>query len=275
MSYPSGNYYSAGRPGTPAGYDAYAWSPERQREAPSPLRYLAIAIAVLGLASYLVSYGLTVPGLGWDVRFAVLAGLIGAFGLLHKQTSTAIVVAALAAAGFLDALSTLINVPDGVQPGWALWVIVVLNGLQGAAAVFALLTQAGVVGEQKAPSWYSTYAEQYAQAAQQYYGQYAAQQAPDASYQHGAGQAQAQQTQQGSAAAQQAATAHQQHAPTSQYGSYADYVGGAEQGASAAPAHGAQPGQHQGAGLPNVGHSQAPAAQQRTEVFQQERRPSQ
>src|ERR1700744_1529012 len=269
MSYP-GSYYSAGRP---SGYDENALSPERKRGSPSPHLHLVIPVAVLGLATYLVSYGLTIPGLGWDVRFAALAGLVGAFGLLHKQTSTAIVVAALAAAGFLDALSMLINTPEGTAPGWAMWVIVVLNGLQGAAAIVALLMQSGLIGEQKAPSWYSAYAEQYAQAAQPYYGQYAQPQTPEASYQQGAAHAHAQQTHQVAAPAAQV-SGHQQQPAASQYGSYAEYIGGAEQARASGHPGGPAQGAHQSAGLPNVGHAQAPASQQRTEVFGQEHRPS-
>ncbi|PQM45282.1 34 kDa antigenic protein [Mycobacterium talmoniae] len=155
MSYRSGDqgYYSAERTG---GYGAYQPSSARSDSSPPLPRYLSLGVVALGLASYLVSYGpvLGLADIGWGVRFAVLAALLAAFGLAPGQTPNAKVIAALAAAGFLDALSTLITAPDGSRPGWALTVIVVLNGLQAVAAVAALMLQAGVVGQRASQSEY-------------------------------------------------------------------------------------------------------------------------
>lgn len=249
MSYPSGSgYYPADQSG---GYDGYSqWSPEVAETGPkTSYRQLTLAVVGLGLGSYLCSFGPMLSGYGidWDVRFAVLAGLLAAFGLLPQQTPAAKIVAALAAIGFLDALSRVVVVPDGVEPGWAMWVVVVLNALQTGVAIGALLTQPSLSAEQQA--WYAAYAEQYAQAAAQYYDQYAQEQ-PEQPV-HEAATAQAQQTQQVSAPEPRRAAAPQE-------ASYAEFVGEPAPAAQASAPTTAQPP----AGLPSVGHTATPAQQQ-------------
>lgn len=256
MSYPSGNqgYYTADQT---SGYGGYSPRPTGRGGSASPLPgYLAPAVVLLGLASYLVSYGpvFDTGGLGWGVRFAVLAGLLAAFGLAPRQTPNPKVVAVLAAAGFLDVLSSLITAPDDSHPGWALTVIVVLNGLQAAAAIGALLIAADVAGDRVARSEYDAYADYYARAAQ-YYGQYAQQQAQPDPLQRG-GTAQAH---------HQVPATQSQQAAASQAGSYAEYVGGTEQ-MSAVGRAGTHPDQQAAppgpqAGLPSFGQAQAPAQQ--------------
>jgi hypothetical protein len=260
MSYPSGqqSYYPAQQPG---GYDAYAQQFARSDNgARERLRYLRIAVAVLGFASYLFSYGPVLSGHGgggWAVRFAVLAGLLAAFDLVPKQTPATKAVAALAVMGFLDALWLL--VASSEQPGWALWAIVVVNGLQGLAAIVALVPQPGAAAaERAAASAYEAYAGYYAQAAQ-YYGQYPQQPQPDALRQSATARA--------TAHAPQHAAARQQQQPTaSSYGSYADYAGDYGQ-PSPPPQHSQQSGEYgAAAGLPNFGHAQGPAAQQHADT---------
>lgn len=246
MAYPgSQGYYPAEQTHDYHGYPT--WSPEPQTGGKVSHRQLRWAVVVLALCSYLVSFGPMLNGFGidWDVRFAVLAGLLAGFGLLPRQTSTGKVVAALAAAGFLDALSRVAVLPEGVQPGWAMWVVLVLNGLQAGAAVGALLTQPDGTDEQQA--WYAAYAEQYAQAAAQYYGQYADGDDPDVAYESGT--AQAQQVQQVSALEPTRATAPQA-------ATYDEFVEHARPARVSAPQ--AVPPT---AGLPNVGHSAAPTQQ--------------
>lgn len=265
MSYPgSPGHYPAEQSGGYGDYSQWVAEPESRTKLSS--RHLTLAVAVLGLGSYLVSFGpmLGVSGIDWDVRFAVLAGLLAAFGLLPRQTPVAKVVAALAAIGFLDALSRAIVVPDGVEPGWALWVLVVLNGLQSGAAIFALLNQPSATEEQQA--WYAAYAEQYAQAAAQYYGHYTEAE-PEAGYQSATGQAQ-------QFAQVQAPEPRRAAAP--QEASYAEFVGDPAAAPGAGHAAGAHPG-HPSTGLPNVGHSQAPLgapAAQQTVVGEPEYRTS-
>lgn len=246
MSYPSGGYHAPEQPGASSDYSQ--WVAEPETGAKMSHRALSLAVAVLGLCSYLVSFGpmLGVGGIDWDVRFPALAGLLAAFGLLPRQTPAAKWVAALAGVGFLDALSRGVVVPDGVEPGWALWVVVVLNAAQTAVAVGAVLNQPAQADPQQA--WYAAYAEQYAQAAAQYYGQYAHEDDGAAEYQNGSGQAH--QVQPASATESRRAA---------QSASYAEFFGGpatAPTGASStapvAPS----------SGLPNVGHSPQPAQQQ-------------
>jgi hypothetical protein len=257
MSYPTGpqSYYPAQQPG---GYDAYSQQFARSDNgARERLRYLLVAVAVLGFASYLFSYGPVLGGHaggGWAVRFAVLAGLLAAFDLVPNQTPGTKVVAALAAIGFLDALWLLVSTSH--HPGWALWVIVVLNGLQGLVAIVALVPQPGTAAaERAAASAYEAYAGYYAQAAQ-YYGQYSQQPQPDALRQSATARA--------TAHPQQQAAARQPQRPTaSSYGSYADYAGdyGAGQ-ASPPPQYPQQSGQAAAQpGLPNFGQAQGPATQ--------------
>ncbi|MDP7705233.1 DUF5336 domain-containing protein [Mycobacterium sp. TY815] len=246
MAYPgSQGYYPAEQTHDHHGYPT--WSPEPQTGGKVSHRQLCWAVVVLALCSYLVSFGPMLNGFGidWDVRFAVLAGLLAGFGLLPRQTPTGKVVAVLAAAGFLDALSRVAVLPEGVQPGWAMWVVLVLNGLQAGAAVGALLTQPNAADEQQA--WYAAYAEQYAQAAAQYYGEYADGDEPDVAYESGT--AQAQQVHQVSAPEPRRASAPQG-------ASYDEFVAHSQPTQESAPQ--AVPPTPS---LPNVGHSAAPAQQ--------------
>lgn len=260
MSYPAGSqsYYQAQQPG---GYDAYAQQFGRSElGARERLQYLRIAVAVLGVASFSFSFGPVLSGhgvSGWAVRFALFAGLLAAFGLAAEQTRK--VVAALAVAGFADALAVLINTSS--QPGWALWVILVLNGIQALAAIGAVVSQPGAAAaERAAASAYEAYAGYYAQASQ-YYDQYGQQSQPDNLRQSATARAPGH--------SQQQAPARQSHQPAaSSYGSYADYAGdyGTDRaGAPAQPApHGGSPGLQ--AGLPNFGHAPGTVAPQSTEA---------
>jgi hypothetical protein len=240
-----GGYYSAEQPNA---YDGYPqWGAEPEATPRLTHRHLTWAVVLLGMCCYLVSYGQipNVGGIDWDVRFAVLAALIAAFGLFRGQTPATKFVAALAAIGFLDALSRLISVPDGTAAGWALWVLVVLNAVQAVAAVGALLVQPSTPDGLQA--WYAAYAEQYAQSAAQYWDHYAQQPEPASEYQ--AGTAQAQQVH------------HVSRPETAQAppeASYADFVGdhaSEHPGGHAAGQQSAQPSP----GLPSVSRSTAPA----------------
>ncbi|WP_205873993.1 DUF5336 domain-containing protein [Mycobacterium camsae] len=250
MAYPgSQGYYQAEQGNYYGGYSP--WSPAPQTGGRVSHRQLTLVVVLLGLCSYLVSFGPMLNGFGidWDVRFAVLAGLLAAFGLMPRQASASgqagKIVAALAAVGFLDALSRVVVLPEGVQPGWAMWVVVVLNAIQAGAAVGALLTQPSASEEQQA--WYAAYAEQYAQAAAQYYGQYADGEQADAADESGS--AHAEQVQQVSAPQPRPVEAAQE-------ASYDEFVGDhATPGQPSAPQAAPQ------AVLPNVGHSVAPAQQ--------------
>lgn len=249
MAYPgSHGYYPAEQ--TSAGYDA--WSPKPETGGKVSHRQLSWAVALLGVCSYLVSFGPMLNGFGidWDVRFAVLAGLFAAFGLMPRQASgsghAGKLVAALAAIGFLDALSRVVVLPEGVQPGWAMWVVLVLNGLQAGAAVGALIAQPSASDEQQA--WYAAYAEQYAQAAAQYYGEYADGEQSDVADESGTAHAQQ---------VQQVTSPEPRRAAAPQQASYDEFVADHRPPGPAPTPHPASPA----AGLPNVGHSAAAPAQ--------------
>lgn len=274
MGYPAGNqgYYPAERSGGYRGrsgdYGSYSVRPTRPSRTDPPLpRYLLMAVAVLGLICYVLSYFLQAPDgdLNWAVRFAVLAGLLAAFDLSGGQTPVGKAVAALAAIGFLDALSGVVHGPTDSekQLGWALTVIVVVNGLQAVAAIGALLMKSGAVTERASSSGRDPYADQYAQAAQ-YYSRYARQtQQPDEVRRGQAhGQAQAQTSAQAQQTQQMAVRQTQQ---ASQYGDYAEYVGGSDRTSVVRTDTSAQPApqRQQSAappGMPSYGQAQAPAS---------------
>lgn len=240
-------------PGNQGFYGAYTPRPTRSDHGSTPLpQYAGLAVASLGALTYLVSYGPAFEdvGLGWSVRFAVLAAVAAGLGLLPRQSPNTKVIAAIAAVGFLEALSDLITAP-GDRQGWAAVAIVVATGLQALAAIWMLVTGPDGDDTRAGQFQYQAYAEYYARAAQ-YYGQYGEQQpTPETS------------TQMGSAYAQQAQRAAvQQQESGSSTSSYADYVAHLDQAAGPAPSaswaqHGTPPGAQ--AGLPNFGQAQGPA----------------
>lgn len=175
-------------------------------------RNLSIAVVVLGLVAYAVSFGPAADGggNGWHVRFAALAGLAAAICLLPKQSGRAWLPALLAGAGFLDALSSALSSAE--SSGWVLPTVAVLNGLQSAAAVAALWLAPEAPAAATVAGGYEAYLDYYNQAVQQYYQQSAVAQ-PDSAQRSAYGQAYAQ----GYAQSQ---AAHQ--AP--QYGDYADLL---------------------------------------------------
>ncbi|MBJ7337849.1 DUF5336 domain-containing protein [Mycolicibacterium sp.] len=173
MSYPSGPSGNSGYPsGPPASqYNAptqhFGQTSEAAPAGPSKLpSYLAIAVAVLGLAVYLANFGPVftinapnLPGFGpiggsvsttpigitLATAIAVVAGLLAAVSLLPKQTRHDAWVAILSVLALLIVLSQIVGVPSGVSFGWALYLIIVFSVLQTAAAVASLLLDAGVI----------------------------------------------------------------------------------------------------------------------------------
>ncbi|WKG03124.1 DUF5336 domain-containing protein [Mycolicibacterium sp. HK-90] len=185
-------------------------------------RNLSIVVVVLGLAGYCVSFGPADAGGGsdWHVRFAALAGLSAAIGLLPKQTARPWLTALLAAMGFLDALSSVISAGSG----WVVTTIVVLNGLQAVVAIVALWL-APETAAAPATGGYEAYLDYYNQAVQQYYSQQGVVAQPDSSQRSGYGQAYAQayaQTYAQAPAAGAGAGRAAQQSP--QYGDYADLL---------------------------------------------------
>ncbi len=153
--------------------------------------YLLAAVAVLGLLVYLFSFGPmfqiestdfpqlgsasgTSLGLGLAVVAALLAGLLAGAGLLPKQTASVGAVAAISVLGFLLVIAEVINTPEGVSLGWALYVIILLTLLQAAVAIGALLLDAGIITAPVPKPKYEQQ-QQYGQygGPGQYYGQHA------------------------------------------------------------------------------------------------------
>ncbi|MUL78857.1 DUF5336 domain-containing protein [Mycolicibacterium sp. CBMA 226] len=123
--------------------------------------YLALATAVIGVATYGVS---VVPPAhpGWAVRFSVLAGVVAALTALPSDAPRQWVVVTLAAAGFLDGTATLI---EADRPGWVPIVIVVLGGMQTAVAIAGIAldvrrktsTTAAAVPDDPNQAYYAAY----------------------------------------------------------------------------------------------------------------------
>jgi hypothetical protein len=111
--------------------------------------------------------------------------LVAVFGLLPKQTPHPVMIAVLAAMGFLDGLSSVL----ASESGWALTAIVVLNFAQAAVAIAAALMSPNVVADNTSAGSYEAYVDYYNQAVQQYYHQQAAPAPPQMSQQAGYGQA--------------------------------------------------------------------------------------
>lgn len=148
-------------PQPPAGYGAPAAPPVTRADGPSKLpAYLTAAVAVLGLLTYLFSFGpmfsintgmgpfggaeLTASGMGnWTIA-ALISGLLAAVGLIAKKTYTPI-VAVTAVLAVLLVVGQVLNRPSTISIGWALWIVLLLTLVQAAAAVAALLFDSGVI----------------------------------------------------------------------------------------------------------------------------------
>jgi hypothetical protein len=203
--------------------------------------YLFASVAVLGLATYAFNFGplLTIKssdfpqfgsasgstiGIGLAVAASVLAGLIAAVGLLPKQKVSAGVVAAIALLSFLLVLGEVINAPQGVSIGWALYLVIICTVLQAGAAIAALLLEAGII---TAPEPRPRYEQSYGQYGAPYYGQAGHQPGQQHGQPYGAPPAPPQQGRPG-------------YAPPAQYG--AGYQGPSTGGFAAAGAPGPQSG---------------------------------
>jgi hypothetical protein len=208
-------------------------------------RNLFIIVAVLGLVSYGAGFGpVGAETLGWYVRFAALAGLLAVFGLLSKTEPPAVATAAFAALGFLDALFSVVTTSD---PGWALTLIVVLNALQTAAAVAAVLMSPKPASDSTAAAGYEAYVDYYNQAVRNYYGQAAQPSMPEQSKRGGYAAA--------SASAQATPQAQRTQRP-SQYADYGDLDYTGARARTHAPEQTGGTGAAGEAGMPSVGRTQ-------------------
>lgn len=181
MTYSSG---SSGGPGYPGAQQQGSPAPTTQfsqagdGDSKLPL-YLLATVTVLGLASYLASFGTlwtfdeesaegdsfresVITGPFTDrapfvLTALVLAALLAAVALIPKQRNRTGAVAVVSSLGFLLAISQLISKPVYLGAGWALITIVVLAALQAIAATGALLLDAGVITPPKPRPKYGQY----------------------------------------------------------------------------------------------------------------------
>jgi hypothetical protein len=158
-------------------------------DTPSKLPgYLAIAVALLGLAVYLSSFAplFTIsasdfPGLGsisgssfglvLAVAAALVAGLLAAASLLPRQGVSTSAYAVLAVAAFLLVIAEVINRPSGAAIDWGLYLIIAFSLLQAVVAVAVLLFESGLITPPAPrPKYDQSYGPQYG-APGPYYGQ--------------------------------------------------------------------------------------------------------
>jgi Family of unknown function (DUF5336) len=124
-------------------------------EGPSKLPlYLTAAVAALGLAVYVSSYGplfeasadfFTPTLLDLGVVASLLAGLIAGVALVPKQKAAPGLVAVLSVLGFLLAIAVLLTAPQGVSIEWGLYLILAFSVVQAIIAIAVLLFDAGVI----------------------------------------------------------------------------------------------------------------------------------
>ena len=124
-------------------------------EGPSKLPvYLLAAVAALGLAVYVSSYGplfqagadfFTPTLLDLGVVASLLAGLIAGVGLVPKQKAAPALVAVLSVLGFLLSVAIVLTAPQGVSIEWGLYLIIAFSVVQAIVAVAVLLFDAGVI----------------------------------------------------------------------------------------------------------------------------------
>ena len=161
MTYPPGSpgYPPAQQPTTQfaAPTQQFGKLPEAAPAAEGPSKlpvYLTAAVAALGLAVYLSSYGplfaanadlFTPTLLDLGVVAALLAALIAGVGLVPKQKTSPAVVAVLSVLGFLLAVAIVLTAPEGVEIKWGLYLIIAFGFVQAIVAIAVLLFDAGVI----------------------------------------------------------------------------------------------------------------------------------
>ena len=124
-------------------------------EGPGKLpMYLTAAVAALGLAVYLSSYGplfeasadfFTPTLLDLGVVASLLAALIAGAGLVPRQKTAPALVAVLSVLGFLLVIAIVLTTPQGVKIEWGLYLIIGFSVVQAIVAVAVLLFDAGVI----------------------------------------------------------------------------------------------------------------------------------
>jgi uncharacterized membrane protein len=191
MTYPPNNPgYPPTQPQGAYGAAGPSFAPSDPGPSKLPL-YLTIGVVVAGLVAYLASFGpvftvtaelgpfggaeLTGSGGGYPVIAAVLAALLAAVSLVPKAKPYTAVVAAISVLAVLLVIAQVVSKPTGFSIGWALWVVLTFTILEAAAAVAALLLEAGVITAPAPRPRYDQYG-QYGPPPGGYYGQQIGQQ---------------------------------------------------------------------------------------------------
>jgi hypothetical protein len=116
--------------------------------------YLTVAVAALGLAVYLSTFGplftagadfFTPTLLDLGVVASILAALIAGVSLLPKQTVANGLVAVLSVLGFLLVIAIVLTAPAGVSIDWGLYLIIAFSAVEAIVAIAVLLFDAGVI----------------------------------------------------------------------------------------------------------------------------------
>ena len=105
-----------------------------------------VLTALVGFADFFNTKGGV--GVGYYVNLSLLplfAGLLAAVALLPKQVVPSATAAAAAVAGFVAVVFVILGKPDIVSLAVGAYVTILLTLVQAAAAVFALLLDAGIV----------------------------------------------------------------------------------------------------------------------------------
>jgi hypothetical protein len=181
MTYPPGNpgYPPAQSPGSygAPGSTSFAKSADAENNLK---HYLTIAVAVLGVLTYLASYfpmvsrllpngdELVEKGSTLPVDLVLFAGLLAGVSLLPKAKNY---LAAVTAVSLLGSLLLIQDTIDASDRGAGLWIAVTAGVVQAALSIGALLLDAGVI---TAPAPRPKYDQYYGQ----YGGYYGQQQAP-------------------------------------------------------------------------------------------------
>lgn len=174
MTYPPNNP-GYQMPQQPAGYGAPPATAQTAGGSSRLSAYLAGTVLGLGLLAYLASFGpqlsistemgpfggaqFTATGLSYWTVAALIAALLAGVRLVPKVTGYAPVVAALSMLSVLLVAAQIFNSPAQFSIGWGLWLGLTLTVLQAAAAVAALLLEAGVMRAPAPRPRYGQYAQ--------------------------------------------------------------------------------------------------------------------
>ncbi|MDQ2637339.1 MAG: DUF5336 domain-containing protein [Actinomycetota bacterium] len=150
--------------------------------------YLIAAVAALGLAVYLSSFGplFTIAasdfpglvdvsggsfGLVLAVAAAVLAGLLAGASLLPRQTVATSLMTVLSVLALLLVIAEVINKPSVAAIDWGLYLVIAFTVLQAIVAVAVLLFESGIISPPAPRPKYEQNYGQYGGPGGPYYGQ--------------------------------------------------------------------------------------------------------